>query len=234
MSSEIEEIVSWFGQNRNTKNTDSMARFGINSSNAYGIPLPMLRAKAKEYKKRHRLALELWDTGIHEARVMASMVADPQQFTPELMDSWVADFDSWDVCDQCCSNLFRLTPFAHDKVWAYAVDERKFVRRTAFVLIAVLAVHDKQSGNDVFMKYLTLIEDYAFDGRNFVKKAVNWALRQIGKRNIALNSAAAKTAAVLAASTLPPTRWTGKDALRELTSQKTLDYIRDHRKNMTD
>lgn len=230
MSEDLKDIIVWFEENRNVKNTEGMARFGIKTSSAYGIPLPMLRAKARQYRKRHDLALELWETGFHEAQVMAGMIDDPAQVTPAQMDAWTAGFDSWDVCDQCCSNLFRFTPFAHDKVWEYADDEREFVRRTAFVLIAVLAVHDKAATDVDFMKYLPLIEKYSFDERNFVKKAVNWALRQIGKRNLALNEAAVGMARKLASSTLPPARWTGKDALRELTSQKTLDYIRDHRK----
>lgn len=208
-----------------------MARPGIECSNSYGLPLPMLRAKAKEYRNRHSVALELWETGTHEARLMASMIADPRLVTPELMDVWCAEFDSWDVCDQLCINLFRKTPFAYAKIRRYATDEREFVRRTGFVLIAVLAVHDKNADDKVFEEYLELIEEYAFDGRNFVKKAINWALRQIGKRNLTLNAAAAQTAAQLSASSLPPARWIGKDALRELAAHKTLDFIRDHRNN---
>lgn len=227
---EIRDIIVWMEANRNMKNVEGMARFGKNPSNAYGLPMPTLRAKAKEYGKRHDLALELWQTGIHEARLLASLTADPGQLTPELMDSWTAGFDSWDVCDQCCINLFRRAPFVHEKIREYAADEREFVRRTAFVLIATLAVHDRKASDEDFRKYLPPIEEYSSDGRNFVKKAVSWALRQIGKRNFALNETAAETARRLAGSPLPSARWTGSDALRELTSQKTLDYIRDHRK----
>ncbi len=227
----LTEIMGWLEERRSSKNVEGMSHFGINTDKAYGIPLPQLRAKAREYRRRHDVATAFWETGIHECRIMASLTADPKQMTSSLADKWVGDFDSWDVCDQCCLNLLRLTPFAHEKVWLYAADEREFVRRAAFALIATLAVHDKDAPDEIFMKYFDLIREHSTDGRNFVKKAVNWALRQIGKRNMALNSAAAALAEELASSRLPSARWIGKDALRELTSQKTLDYIRDHRKD---
>jgi len=227
---ELADILEWLEENRNTKNVDGMSRFGINTEKTYGVPMPALRTKAKGYRKRHDLAIQLWETGIHECRIMASLIADPKLMTSGLADRWVAGFDSWDVCDQCCINLLRHTPFAHDKIAEYAPDEREFVRRTAFVLIATLAVHDKNASDDDFARYLDLISRYAYDDRNFVKKAVNWALRQIGKRNLVLNGAAGAVAGELASSALAAARWTGKDALRELTSQKTIEYIRDHRK----
>lgn len=226
---ELDEILMWMQENAQTKNVEGMARFGINSSSALGLSMPMLRAKAKQYRKRHDLAEELWRTGIHEARLMASLVDDPAAVTREQMDRWVGEFDSWDVCDQCCINLFRLTPFAHSAITGYAADEREFVRRTAFVLIATLAVHDKKTEDKVFGKYLRLVEKYSFDDRNFVRKAVNWTLRQVGKRSLGLNPEAVASAERLAASDLPSARWIGKDALRELTSPKTIQYIKDHR-----
>lgn len=227
---ETQDILKWLEESRNSKNVEGMSRFGINTDKAFGVPMPALRTKAREYKKNHTLAAELWSTGIHECRLMAPLIADPQLTTPLLIQTWVEEFDSWDVCDQCCINLIRHMPFAHSKIWEYAPDEREFVRRTAFVLIATLAVHDKKADDNDFLRYLGLITEYSGDNRNFVKKAVNWALRQIGKRNFALNEAAAKTAGELASSDLSSARWIGKDAFRELTSQKTLDYIRDHRK----
>ena len=227
---EIQDILKWLEESRNSKNVDGMSRFGINTYKAFGVPMPALRAKAREYKNNHALAVGLWNTGIHECRLMAPLIADPKLTTPLLIQNWVEEFDSWDVCDQCCINLIRHMPFAHNKIWEYAPDDREFVRRTAFVLIATLAVHDKKVDNDDFLRYLGLIAEYSGDNRTFVKKAVNWALRQIGKRNFTLNEAAAEAAGELASSPLPSARWIGKDALRELTSQKTLDYIRDHRK----
>lgn len=226
---EVDEIVAWM--RANAGQAKDMERVAINTANALGLPMPLLRTKAREYRRRHDVALALWDTGIHEARIMASLVDDPKQVSSEQVDAWSADFDSWDMCDQCCINLFRLTPFAHDKITAYAADGREFVRRTAFVLIATLAVHDKASGDNVFIDYLPLIERYSCDERNFVRKAVNWALRQIGKRNLNLNTEAVITARRLADSPDPSERWIGRDALRELTSPKTLEYIRNHRKS---
>lgn len=225
----MKEILQWLEANGEQKNREGMARFGINSENAYGVPMPALRKKAREYRREHDLAIDLWATGNHEARIMAGLIADAKKVTPELMDSWVMDFDSWDVCDQCCLNLFDKAPFVHDKVGEYIADEREFVRRAGFVLIAVLAVHDKVSPDSVFVEYLTVIENNASDGRNFVRKAVNWALRQIGKRNTALNVRAVDVAGRLAASTDSAERWVGKDALKELSSQKTIDFIKKHR-----
>lgn len=224
-----EEIIAWLKANRNDKNISGMARFAINAADAYGVPVPMLRKKAGEYRRRHDIAVELWRTGIHEARIMASMIADPAMATPAMMDEWVGEFDSWDLCDQCCLNLFRKLPFAMDKIEAYAEDEREFVRRAAFVTIAVLAVHGRDIPEEQFVAWLELICRYAVDERNFVRKAVNWALRQIGKRSLSLNAAAVGTADMLARSDNKAARWVGTDALRELRSERTLSFIEKHR-----
>ena len=226
---ELKEILDWFDANRNPDNVAGMARFGIETSNALGISLPALRKMASHYRRRHDMAIALWDTGIHEARIMASIVEDPSQLTPEQMDDWTAEFDSWDICDQCCNNLFWRAPFARSKITGYCNDERQFVRRAGFVLMATLAVHAKEITDDDAAEWFTFIKLYSTDGRNFVKKAVNWALRQIGKRNTRLNAKAADVARTLANADDRTARWIGRDALRELTSPRTLELIVNHR-----
>lgn len=193
-----------------------MARFGINSKNTYGVSMPSLRRMARESGKSHSLALELWRTGIHEARIMAALIDVPEKVTGTQMDRWANDFDSWDVCDQCCSNLFAKTEVAYEKACEWSSAGKEFVRRAGFALMAALAVHDKQASNFQFLKFLKLIEKEAADERNFVKKAVNWALRQIGKRNLALNKAALRTAKAIRKMDSKSARWIGSDALREL------------------
>jgi 3-methyladenine DNA glycosylase AlkD len=157
-----------------------MARFGIDSSKALGVRLPEIRKLAKTIKKDHELALVLWDTKIHEARILASMIADPKRVTPELMNSWTGDFYSWDICDQVCGNLFDRTPFAIDKAIEFSAHEQEFVKRAGFVLMAEYAVHNKTAPDEVFISLFPIMEREAWDNRNFVKKAINWALRQIG------------------------------------------------------
>lgn len=226
---EVTDIIGWLEENESEKNRTGMSRFGITTAMAYGVSMPLLRAKAKEYRGRHDVALALWTTNVHEAQIVAGLIADPQQFTPQTMDLWVAGFDSWDVCDQCCLNLFWHLPYVYEKIATYATDQREFVRRTAFVLVAVLAVHDKKSSDELFISYLDLIRRYADDNRNFVKKAVNWALRQIGKRSLSLHAPAVEVARQLAERADVAARWVGKDALRELTAEKTVAFIEKHR-----
>lgn len=193
-----------------------MARFGIPLGRALGVHVPVLRALAKRIGRDHELALALYRTEVHEAKILASMIAEPARFTPETMDEWVADFDSWDVCDQCCMNLFRYRPYAFDKVREYAAAERLFTRRAGFALLATLAVGDKQSPDERFAEFLPLIERTALeDDRDAIKKAVNWALRQIGKRNAGLYVRASELAGRLAASDNRTARWVGRDAVRE-------------------
>ena len=225
---EVEEILETFEQMRNTKNIAGMARFGIRVSerDAFGISVVHLRKIAKSYKKNQPLAEALWKTGWHEAQLIASMIADKSKFTPKLMDKWVKDFDSWDTCDQCCVNIFRELPYAYDKIYEYAPSEKEFVRRTAFSLIAVLAVGDKIQSDKTFIDLLKLIEQYATDERNFVRKAVNWALRGIGKRNLNLHPKALKLAEQLSQSADKTARWVGKDAYRELSNPKIIERIK--------
>jgi 3-methyladenine DNA glycosylase AlkD len=197
-----------------------MARFGINPDNTLGVSIPTLRKMAKEIGKNHILAQQFWSSGIHEARILAGMVDDPGEVTGGQMELWAADFDSWDVCDQVCSNLFDKTLFAYQKAHEWSGKEEEFVKRAGFVLMAALSVHDKKVGDEKFLEFLPLIKKGALDERNFVKKAVNWALRQIGKRNLDLNKAAIKTANDIQKIDSKAAKWIASDALRELTDEK--------------
>ena len=204
-----------------------MARYGISVAAAYGgTSLPELRALAKDIvrelgadpARRHEFAAGLWATGVHEARLLAGLVDVPALVTAAQMDEWVAELDSWDVCDQLCLNLFGGSPLAWGKALAWTGDEREFVKRAGFALAAVLAVHDKKAADQAFLPFLAAIERQAGDDRNYVKKAVNWALRQIGKRNVRLNEQAVAAARRIAAAGTRSGRWIATDALRELES----------------
>ncbi len=202
----------------NAENVAGMARFGINPEGTLGISVADLRKIAKELGRDHALAEALWQSGIHEARILAVLIDDPKQVDEDQAERWVVDVDSWDVCDQLCMGLLRKTPFAHAKAKAWCKRKETFVRRAGFALIATLAVHDKKAPDKTFAAYLPLIRRAATDERNFVKKAVNWALRQIGKRNAALNAAATALAEDLIATDDKTARWIGRNARRELTS----------------
>ena len=210
------------------KAVEGMARFGIQSSNSFGVSVPKLRILAREIGHDHQLALKLWETGLHDARLLASMVDDPDQVTIDQMDKWVGDFDSWDVVDGSCGNLFDKTPFAVAKAKEWCKREEEFVKRAGFVLMAELAVHDKQAKNKLFLDFLPLIIEGASDKRNFVKKAVNWALRQIGKRNLKLNKAAVTTALKIQKIESVSAKWIASDVLRELKSSQVLKRLREN------
>ncbi len=197
-----------------------MARFGINPEDSLGVSIPNLRKMANEIGRNHRLAQELWSSRIHEARILAAMVDDPEMVTERQMEEWVRDFDSWDVCDQCCSNLFDKTRLAHRKAIEWSSRKEEFVKRAGFVLMAALAVHDKMADDTKFERFLPIIRRESSDDRNFVKKAVNWALRQIGKRNRHLNRLAIGMAKKIRAIDSKAARWIATDALRELTNAK--------------
>jgi len=194
-----------------------MARFGIAGERRLGLSMPAMRRIARTLGRDHDLALQLWATGVPDARIVAGMVADPARLTSRQMDAWAQGFESWDVCDQVCGSAFLASPQAWDKVAQWAARPEAFVRRAAFSLLATLAVHDKSADNAAFVHALALIEDAAGDERNFVKKAVNWALRNIGKRNPALNQAAIDAARRIQAQGTRSARWIAADALRELT-----------------
>jgi 3-methyladenine DNA glycosylase AlkD len=205
-------------ERRGTKRArDAMARYAIPSDNAFGVTVGELTRMAKGIGPDHELAAGLWKTGWYEARMLAAMVDDPARVTPAQMDRWCRDFDNWAICDHACFKLFDRTPHAWGKVAQWAPKREEFVRRAAFALLWGLTVHDRTAGDERFLEGLTLIERAATDERNFVKKAVNMALRATGKRNRALNAAAVALARRLAASADPTARWCGKDALRELT-----------------
>jgi 3-methyladenine DNA glycosylase AlkD len=213
---DYDELITRLKSMENRANVEGMARFGINSKNTLGISVVTLRKIARDIGKDQPLALKLWSSGIHEARILACFVADPSQVTPALMNRWVKDFDSWDVCDQCCTNLFDKTPYAYEKVKEWSQRKEEFVKRAAFALIAGLAVHDKKASNTNFQRFFPIIQGAATDSRNYVKKAVNWALRQIGKRNAILHRQAMRSAAEIAKIDSSSARWIAADAIREL------------------
>ena len=217
---DVNEVIKEIKEYANPKDKEGMARFGINIEKAFGVSVYTLRKIAKNYKNNHELALNLWKTDIHEARIFATMVDDPKLVTEKQMDNWVKDFNSWDLCDLCCSNLFDKTPYVHKKILQWTKDERKFVRRAGFVLIAATSVHKKDWKDKDFERYFSLIEKYSDDERNFVKKAVNWALRQVGKRNKSLNKKAIALAKKIKKRDTKTARWIASDSLRELQSEK--------------
>ena len=203
-----------------------MARVGISTDSAYGIAVPKLREMAKEIGKNHDLALELWKTGNHEARMLAGFIGEPTRVTEKLMEQWVQDFDSWDICDQVVSNLFDRTPWAYAKAMEWSEREEEFVKRAGFAMMASLAVHDKKAPDAVFMGLFKFIAQATDDDRNFVKKAVNWALRGIGKRNLALNEMALANAYAIAEFPFKSAQWIAKDAIRELSSEAVQERLR--------
>ncbi len=204
----------------NPKDKKGMSRFGINTGNAYGVSVYKLRKVAKEIGKDHSFAGELWNSGVHEARILATLVDEPGKVTETQMEKWVNDFDSWDVCDLCCGNLFDKTKFAYKKAFAWSKRKEEFVKRSGFVLMAALAVHDKDAPDSKLEKFFAIIKRESTDERNFVRKAVNWALRQIGKRNQALNRKAIRIAEEIKNTDSKAARWIASDALRELKNEK--------------
>jgi len=204
-----------------------MARFGINAAHAYGgMSTTTIRKMAREIGKDHALAGQLWKSGIHEARTLAALVDDPKLVTEEQMDAWVGDLDSWDVCDHCCTALFQNTEPAYEKAAEWSSDGREFVKRAGFALIARLAVSDKKAPDEKFEALLPVIRRESGDDRNYVKKAVNWALRQIGKRNLNLNRLAVETAQEVRGMDSRSARWIAADALRELTGEPVQRRLR--------
>ncbi len=214
----VDSILQELRRRGSPKAREGMSRFGIQTSKALGVSIPQIRDLAKKIGIDHELAQQLWITGIHEARILATMVDDPAKVSEGQMDKWALDFDSWDVVDGCCGNLFDKTKFAIGKAHEWSKRKEEYVKRAGFVLMAELAVHDKKASNKTFLDFLPVIVREASDERNFVKKAVNWAVRQIGKRNSALNAAAIRTCHEIAKSESRSAKWIAADALRELTS----------------
>ena len=221
----IPEILEELKKNAHPENKEGMSKYGIETGDALGVPIPILRKMAKDIGQNHDLALQLWDSGIHEAKILASLVADAEKLTSEQMNDWARDFDSWDVCDGCCLNLFYKTPFAYQKVVEWSLAEEEFVKRAAFALMTVLVRHDKKAGDSTFADLFPIIEREADDDRNYVRKAVNWALRGIGKRNSNLNSMALEVARRLLKRNSKSARWIASDAIRELESKAVQDRL---------
>ena len=210
------EIIAWLHAWANAANVAGMARYGIRSQHMLGVNMPALRQMVRRIGRDHALAQELWASGILEARILAGLIDEPARVTARQMERWARAFDSWAVCDQVCSNLFDKTPMAWTKAVAWAGRREEFVKRAGFVLMAALAVHDKQAADAAFRPFFRLMHREATDERNFVKKAVNWALRQVGKRNPALCRAAMQTARRMQRLDSRAARWIAADALREL------------------
>ena len=212
----LEVIIKKLKAQANPKNVIGMARFGIKSDQALGVSIPFLRALAKNIGHDHSLALSLWQIKIHEAKILAALIDDYELVTEKQMESWVKGFDSWDVCDQVCSNLFDRTPFAWIKAIAWSSRQEEYVKRAGFVLMAVLAVHDKKTGDKSFLKFFPYLKKESIDSRNFVKKSINWALRQIGKRSLYLNGKVTKLCLEIQEIDSSSAKWIATDALREL------------------
>lgn len=217
----VEEALAWLHDQSSTKVRDGLARFGIPTDKAVGVPVGPIRTFAKIIGRDQRLAEALWDTDVYEARLLAAFVGDPELISPAGMDRWCEDFDNWAVCDTACFHLFDKTPHAFKKVTSWAKKKGEFQKRAAFALLASIALHDKKAPNEPFLNSLPFIEAASTDDRNFVKKAVSWALRGIGNRNQTLHAASLALAEKLAESSDRTARWIGKDALRELNGAVT-------------
>jgi 3-methyladenine DNA glycosylase AlkD len=214
------EVLAWLERRGTRRNVQAMARYGIEAPRAFGVPVGTLIGLAKRLGKDHALAGALWESGWYEARLLAPMVDDPALVTRRQMNAWAGDFDNWAVCDHACWHLFERTPLAWEKARQWAGSPREFVRRGGFALMAGLALHDKAAPDSRFLALLPLVEKGARDERNFVKKGVSWALRAIGRRNLALHGAALALAGRLAASGAASARWVGQDARRDLAKPK--------------
>ena len=218
------EVVAYLRSLGSEENRQGMKRYGIKVDRALGIPHGVQRDIAKKIKRNHERAFELWNSGLMEAQFIASQTADPKRFTADDARRWASDFDSWDSVDGV-SDLFVDTEHWRALIEEFAEDDREFVRRTAFAMLCWATIHRKKEPDATFATYLPLIERHASDPRNFVKKAVNWALRTIGKRSRALHGPALALAEKLAASDDKTARWIGKDAVRELTSPKQIERL---------
>ncbi len=217
---QLNDVMAELKSMGDTKSVAGMAKFGIKSDRALGISIPNLLGLARKIGTNNKLAGQLWPSTIHEARILACMVADPQQVSEAQLERWVKDFNSWDLCDQCCNRLFSKTSFARRKALIWSQRPEEYVKRAGFVLMAVTAVHDKSAADRQFDPFFKRIKQGAIDVRNFVKKAVIWALRQIGKRNLSLNRKAVAVAEEIQQLESRAARWVASDALRELRSNK--------------
>jgi 3-methyladenine DNA glycosylase AlkD len=220
------QILTQLKEKANPQNVEGMSKFGMTSTNRLGISVPEMRKLAKQIGKNHTVAMELWDSGIPEAQIVSALIAEPKKLTEDQMETWVKDINSWDVCDQVCMNLFDKSPLAWKKIHDWSQREEEFVKRTAFSLIACVAWHDKKISDEKLIELFPLIKNAATDERNFVKKAVNWALRHIGKKNKNLNKAAIDFARQIKKIDSKSARWIASDAIRELESEKVQQRLR--------
>jgi 3-methyladenine DNA glycosylase AlkD len=222
---EFDHIITQLINLSNPEDIEGMKRFGIKSQKTYGVRIPELRKIAKKAGKNHNIAKELWEADYRETKILACMVDDSELVTEEQMDDWASNFDNWEICDQCCMNLFRKTVFVNKKIFEWSTHTEEFVKRAAFTLIAVLAVHDKKAQDIKFEQFFPIIINESTDNRHYVKKAVNWALRDIGKRNMTLNRKAITIAEKINTIDSKGAKWIAKDALRELKSEKVQKRI---------
>jgi 3-methyladenine DNA glycosylase AlkD len=222
----VRRAVNELKRHGERRNVEGMARFGIRAKKVYGVSKPKLDKIVRRIGKNHNLGLKLWETGIHDARLLGMLISEPQKVTSRQMERWVRDFDNWDVCDGTCCHLFVDAQPAWAKAFAWSTRKKEFEKRAGFALAAYLAVHDKVAGDAQFRKYLEVIEREAGDERNFVRKAVNWALRNIGKRNPRLNGAAIACAERIQQGGTRAGRWIAADALRELKSEAVQTRLR--------
>lgn len=216
MESEVKSALAWLKKHSTKKDYANLQRFGITADTALGVSVANIRLLAKQLGRNHELAAALWATDCYEARMLSSFVDEPERVTPTQMNRWAKDFDNWALCDTVCFHLFDRTPHAWDKVFQWNDHSKEFIKRASFALIASIAGHDKLAPDALFLESLPLIEQAATDDRNFVKKAVSWALRSLGGRNATLHAAALDLAQKLSQSPEASARWVGKDALRDL------------------
>ena len=222
----VPEVIAWLKKTGSPKAAAGLSRYGLPTTNAYGVSVAELRRYARTVGTDHELAMALWKSGSLDARILASFLADPEQLTLAQMRAWCRDFDNWGTTDTACFALFDRSPLAWKVVTPWVRQRGEFQKRAGFVMMACLAAHDKTARDSAFLKFFPMIERGASDDRNFVKKGVSWALRHIGHRNAALHAMAVKTATKLSRSEHPTERWIGKDALRDITRPLVLTKVR--------
>jgi 3-methyladenine DNA glycosylase AlkD len=213
---DLKQVINILKNLGDRESLEGMQRFGIKFKECFGVRIPVLRKLSGKIKINHELAIKLWNTDIHDAKILATMIADPGKMTSSLMEEWVAGFYSWDICDQCCKNIFKKTRFAGIKAVEWSSREEEYVKRAGFVMMAEIAVHNHEVDNSYFETFFPIIKKESTDERNFVKKAVNWALRQIGKRNAVLRKRAMEVAEEISKINSKTAKWIAKDAIREL------------------
>ena len=217
----FDEIITYFEENKNENNIEGMKRFGIFAKKVYGLSAPLIRSIAKKTGKDHSLALNLWDYGYHDTRILASLIDKPEFVSRKQMEKWASEFDNWAVCDSTCGNLFDKVIGAKDIALEWTKRKEEYVKRAGFVIITWMSVHDKKCSDEIFFDFLNVIYREANDERKYVMKAVNWSLRQIGKRNPLLQAAAIQMSKEIYELGSKPAKWIANDALRELRNKET-------------